>query len=78
MVYLILQNVTVERIWPEVNHRVNYPLKEKVIKMEEHGQINMDDRTTKFCVSFILVNVAGYGLKVFVQAWNSHPISGRC
>ena len=37
--------------------------------MEEQGQINVDDRTTKSCVLFVLVHVAGYGVS---QAWNLH------
>ena len=72
------QNSVIERIWPEVNHRVNYTLKRKVIEMEEDGQINLDHPHTKFCVSHILVNVSGYGLKFFVEAWNLHHITGKC
>ena len=71
-----LQNTVIERIWPEVNHRVNYPLKQVVIRMEEQGRINVDDRTTKFYVSFILVHVAGYSVSVFTQAWIMYYISG--
>ena len=44
--------------------------------MEEQGRINVDDQITKFCVSFILIHVAGYGISLFVQAWNSHYIAG--
>lgn len=74
----MLQNTVIERIRPEVNHRVNYPLKQVVIRIKEQGRINVDDRTTTFCVSFILVHVAGYGVSVFSQAWNMHFISGTC
>ena len=42
------QNWSIERIWPEVNQRVNYPIK-RIIKMEENGIIDMDVPTTKFC-----------------------------
>ena len=44
--------------------------------MEESGIIDMGDQTTKFCVSFVCVNVASVGVKRFVSAWNSHPIAG--
>lgn len=44
--------------------------------MEENGIIDMSSPTTKFCVSFICVNVATVGVKLFVQAWNCHPIAG--
>ena len=65
-----------ERIWPEVNSRVNYPLKRILIRMEENQQIDMTDATTKFAVSFVLCNVASCGLSSFVSAWNHHSIPG--
>ena len=73
---ILSQNHTVERIWPEVNHRVNYPIKRKLIEMEENNEIDMTCSCTKFCVSFICTHVAAEGLHTFVQAWNSHPIAG--
>ena len=45
--------------------------------MEENGIIDMDVPTTKFCVSFIRINVATVGIQAFVQAWNCHPIVGN-
>ena len=71
-----MQNLTIEQMWPEVNQRVNYPIKRRVIEMEENGIIDMNSPTTRFCVSFICVNVATVGVKAFVRAWNCHPIAG--
>lgn len=51
----LLHNTIIECIWTEVNHRVNYPLKKVVIGMEEQCYINMEDQTTKLCVSFVVV-----------------------
>ena len=75
--YKHLQNLTIERIWPEVNHRVNYLIKLKLIEMETQNYIDLASPTVKFCVSFVCVNVAACGLKIFVEAWNSHPIAGE-
>ena len=44
--------------------------------MEDDGQLNADYPVIKFCISHILVNVSGYGLKLFVEAWNFHYITG--
>ena len=60
-----------------MNHRVNYPLKRILIGMEDEGLINTNHLTTKFCVSFVMVNVDGFGLKLFVEAWNSYHIAGK-
>ena len=63
-------------MWPEVNHRVNYPIKRKLIELEDQGLIDMELPTIKFCVSFVSVNVTSEGLKMFVEAWNAHPVAG--
>lgn len=55
-----------------MNHQVNYPLNRILIGMEDEGLISTDHLTTTFCVSFVMVNVAG--LQLFVEAWNSHHI----
>ena len=44
--------------------------------MEENGIIDMQNPTTKFCVSIVCVNVASVGVQIFTQAWNCHPIAG--
>lgn len=62
-------------MWHEVNQRVNYPIKKRIIEMEENGIIDMSSPTTKFCVSFVCTNVATVGVKLFAQAWNCHPIA---
>lgn len=38
---LSFQNHVVERIWPEVNQRVNYPIKRKFIEIEENNEIDI-------------------------------------
>ena len=55
-------NHRVERLWPEINHRVNYPIKEILVDMEASSIINMQDEATKFCVSWISIQVASVGL----------------
>ena len=49
---VLMQNHTVEKCWPEVNARVNYPIKSCLIKIEENDVIGMDSPVHKFCVSW--------------------------
>ena len=46
-IQLSLQNHCIERMWVEINGRVNYPIK----AMEARSAINMDCAHEKFCVS---------------------------
>lgn len=69
-------NHRVERFWPDVNQRVNYSMKEKLIEMEATDEIEMRDPLTKFCVSWVTIQVASVGLIEFIQSWNAHRMDG--
>ncbi len=71
-----MQNHTVERLWVEVNARVNYPIMAALIVMTERGEISADDPLCQSCVSWFTINVANVGVTLFVNAWNNHPIPG--
>lgn len=66
----------IERLWVEVNSRVNYPVKKILVEMENAGDINMADDLHKYCVSWFSIKVLTVGAKLFIQSWNSHPIPG--
>ena len=69
-------NHRAERLWVEVNRRVNYPVKEILVTMEGDEEIDMTDELTKFCVSWVTINVVSPAVKNFVS-WNFHRIPGR-
>ena len=73
----LLQNLRVERIWPEVNNRVNYPIKHALVNMIDNNVLNLDDPLERFCVSTVTVQISHLGLRRFVDAWNNHYISGE-
>ena len=50
---LSCQNHRAERIWPEVNQRINYPIKRLLITMENNEEISMGDEVTRFCISWV-------------------------
>jgi len=68
------QNHTIERIWLEVNRRVNYPLKAVLVEMADHGQLVLDDPVHQYCMSWISIQVANVGVSLFISSWNQHPI----
>ena len=69
-------NHRAERLWPEVNARINYPVKRILVRMEESQQIDMTDGITKFSVSWVTIVVTASPIMDFIRAWNSHTIPG--
>ena len=45
--------------------------------MDNNGVINMEDEVEKFCVSFVSIMLANFGLNKVVASWNSHRIPGN-
>ena len=65
------------KVWPEVNARINYPLKRILVGMEENNEIDMANSLTKFSVSWVCINVLRSAVKRFVESWNAHTIPGN-
>ena len=69
-------NHRVERMWVEINQRVNYPVKRILVSMEDAQEIDMSNNVVKFCVSWTTMNVITPALIRFVGSWNNHRIPG--
>jgi hypothetical protein len=69
------QNLVVERFWVEINNRVNYPVKDALIRMAESG-LNMDDNLVRFSVSWVTMRTCQIGVHSAISAWNNHHIPG--
>ncbi|KPP62615.1 hypothetical protein Z043_119192 [Scleropages formosus] len=40
-------NHTVERMWPEINNKVSYPLKTALVELVDHGILDMEDNLAR-------------------------------
>ena len=67
----------IERLWVEVNSRINYPVKRVLVEMENYGEINMTDSLHKYYVSWVSIEVLVRGAQTFIRSWNSHTIPGK-
>ena len=70
-------NHRVERIWVEINQRINYPIKRILVAMEGSDDIDMSNDIVQFCVSWTTINTIAFALRRFVLAWNHHRIPGN-
>ena len=51
----VYQNLPVERIWSEVNVRVNYPIKQILVEIDNNMDIDMNVNVHKFALWPFLV-----------------------
>ena len=70
------KNYRAERLWPEENARVNYPLKRALNFIKEQEIFNMEDPLVSFEVSWVTLHVSKVGSENFVNSWNYHRIPG--
>ena len=53
---------------------MNYPIKQALNEMADNGQIDCDDPSYMYCVSWLTMQVATVGIKRFLDSWNNHRI----
>ena len=71
------QNYVAERMWPEINQRINYPIKRVLVALQAREAFDFDDAVTKFCVSWLTMYTCHDPLQQVVDSWNFHRIPGH-
>ena len=62
------KNYRAERLWPEENSRVNYPLKKALCIIKDQEIFDMEDPMVSFAVSWLTINVSKVGSENFVNS----------
>ena len=70
------KNYVAERFWPEVNRRINNPLKRAMNSIVETEDLDVDDAVLKYCMSWVMLYVSQDAVDNLLQSWNHHRVSG--
>ena len=74
LIIQFLQNHVVERLWPEVNRLINYPIKRILVALEAEDEIDLHDDLDKYIVSEVTLDLLELQRERFVMTWNNHAI----
>ena len=67
-------NLRIERLWREVNMRVNYPIKTDMQQLVDNDILDIENDTHKYVLSIVLIPIVSYGMEMFVKSWNHHRV----
>ena len=63
----------VERFCAEVNARVNDPIENALVQIDNTEVFDVGHELDRYCVSYVSCKVARFGLTRVVNSWNEHP-----
>ena len=69
-------NYVIERFWPELNSRVNYPVKRALNHIREAYDFDLTDSLVKFCFSWVSLFIVKDAAQHLVNSWNHHRVPG--
>ncbi|XP_071855243.1 uncharacterized protein [Apostichopus japonicus] len=71
---LSVHNQRIERLWCEVNQRVNSVFRDSFFSLEENGLLDPLDEDDMFSLHFVYLQVINESLREFVLQYNNHPL----
>ena len=70
------ENNVDERFWPEVNSRINYPIKRAMNALwntiQDDDLFNLADLVFKYCIYWVMLHVTKDAVDHFITSWNHH------
>lgn len=70
------ENNVIERFWPEVNARVNYPIKRALNRIVEEFDWDMSNPVLKYSISWVTIFIADHASRHLIDSWNFHRVPG--
>ena len=73
------ENNVTERLWPDVNQAINYPVKRamnEIIETDNTDIFDIENHTFKFCVSWFMFHITKNAIHHFANSWNCHRVPG--
>jgi len=70
------ENNVIERFWPEVNVRVNYPIKRALNRIVEEFDWDMSNPVLKYSISWVTIFIADHASRHLIDSWNYHRVPG--
>ena len=70
------QSNVIDLLWPELNSRVNHPIKRTMIDISGQCEYDMSDPVLKYCVSWVINFVCKDAAEYLINSWNFHRIPG--
>ena len=64
------------RLWPEVNMKVNYPLKCAMNHIAANEDLNISDENLRFCFSWLMLYSSVDAVNHLLNSWNHHRVPG--
>lgn len=71
------ENNTIERFWPELNSRVNYPIKRAFNSIRGNFDYDLANPTMKFTFSWVARYIAADAADHLIKSRNFHRVEGR-
>ena len=73
----LTQNNVIERFWPDMNSRVNYPIRRAFVQILEINNYDLSDPVLKYCFYWLSIYIVEDAEQHLIDSWNYRRVPGR-